>query len=214
MAEQSTSPESAPPAEINLRQITGLPAHLQFMEVGSGLRMLTVPCTVIKVDAGEMTVELAGTGPLPAPDGAVVLDVPLETALLQCYTTVRSLHGRVVRLRTPARPHVTQRRRFPRVALFLSVTLEPKGYGEIPSQVINLSLEGAACVMAEPLAPGTAVVIDLAATGLHPPTLSAQVIRCSPTPNKLWVVGLQFLTLTADQQLYLGKYLSGLATTV
>lgn len=208
MSQLPWAPEMVLAPEINLRQVVGLQAHLQFMEGGAGSRLATVSCTAIKVDRSELTVEVAGNGPLPTLDGAVVLEVTLETALLQCYTTVRAVHGRLVKLRTPARPHIVQRRRFQRIPLFLSVTLRPEGAAEIPSQLINLSLEGAACVLAEPLPPGTASVINLAATGLHPPTVAANVMRCTPTPNQLWVVGLQFLTPTPDQRLYLGKYLS------
>lgn len=194
--------------EINLHQIVGLQSHLQFMEGGVGSRLVTVSCTAVKVDRSELTLEVSGTGALPVLDGAVVLEVTLETALLQCFTTVRAVHGRLVKLRTPARPHIVQRRRFHRVPLFLSVTLKPEGASEIPSQLINLSLEGAACVMAEPLPPGTSLSVNLAATGLHPPTVAASVMRCAPTPNQLWMVGLQFLSLTPDQRLYMGKYLS------
>jgi hypothetical protein len=207
-----TTSETVPATEINLRQIVGLQAHLQFMEGGAGSHLVTVPCTTVKVDRSEMTVEIAGNSAPPELDGAVVLDVTLETALLQCYTTVRAVHGRVVKLRTPSRPHIVQRRRFPRVPLFLSVTLRPGAAGEIPSQVINLSLDGAACVIVEPLPPGTPLVINLAATGLHPPTVTAEVMRCAPTPNQLWVAGLRFTELTADQSLYLGKYLSSCQT--
>lgn len=210
MAQQQLMPTAVPAPEINLRQIIGLQSQLQFMEGGSGARLLSVTCTPIKVDRTELTVEVAGNGPLPVLDGAVVLEVTLETALLQCYTSVRAVHGRLVKLRTPARPHISQRRRFQRVALFLSVTLRPEGAVEIPCQVINLSLEGAACVMAEPLLPGTPLVINLAATGLHPPTVRAHVRRCAPTPNQLWVAGLHFDDLNSDQRLYLGKYLSSL----
>lgn len=208
MSQPPAAPEVVLAPEINLRQIVGLQSHLQFMESGPGSRLLTVSCTAVKVDRSELTLEIAGSGPLPSLDGAVVLDVTLETALLQCYTTVRAVHGRLVKLRTPARPHIVQRRRFQRVPLFLSVTLRPDGAAEVPSQLINLSLEGAACVMAEPLPPGTPLTINLAATGLHPPTVAASVMRCTPTPNQLWVMGLQFLPLTTDQRLYLGKYLS------
>jgi hypothetical protein len=190
---------------VNLRQIVGLQSHLQFMD---GSRLESVTCTPVKVDRTELTVEVAGQGPLPQLDGAVVLEVTLETALLQCYTSVQALHGRLVKLRIPARPHITQRRRFPRVPLFLSITLRPEASSEIPCQAINLSLDGAACVMVEPLPPGTSVAINLAATGLHPPTLRAQVMRCAPTPNQLWVAGLRFDNLTPDQRLYLGKYLN------
>lgn len=200
--------ENVQTAEINLRQIIGLQAQLQFMEGGLSSRLVSVACTTIKVDRNELTVEVAGQNPLPALDGAVVLDVTLEKALLQCYTTVRAVHGRMVKLRAPARPHIVQRRRFPRIPLFLSVTLRTRSAGEIPSQVINLSLDGAACVTVEPLPPGTPLVVNLAATGLHPPTVNAQVMRCSPTPNQLWVAGLRFADLTPDQALYLGKYLS------
>lgn len=207
MSQLPLAPEVVPAPEINLRQIVGLQAQLQFMEAGAGSRLVTVSCTVVKVDRSEITLEVSGSGLLPVLDGAVVLEVTLETALLQCYTTVRAVHGRLVKLRTPARPHIVQRRRFQRVPLFLSVTLRPEGTGEIPSQLINLSLEGAACVMAEPLPPSTTLMINLAATGLHPPTVSASVIRCTPTPNQLWVMGLRFLSLTPDQRLYLGKYL-------
>ncbi|HLO01973.1 MAG TPA: PilZ domain-containing protein [Symbiobacteriaceae bacterium] len=208
MSQQPLATDVVPAPEINLRQIVGLQAHLQFMEGGSSSRLVTVSCTTIKADRNELTLEIAGSAPLPVLDGAVVLDITLETALLQCYTTVRAVHGRLVKLRTPARPHIVQRRRFQRVPLFLSVTLRPEAAGEIPSQLINLSLDGAACVMVEPLPPGTSLVINLAATGLHPPTVTASVMRCTPTPNQLWVMGLQFLSLTPDQRLYLGKYLS------
>lgn len=207
MSQPPLAPELFSTPEINLRQIVGLQSHLQFMESGAGSRLVTVSCTTVKIDRSEVTLEVAGSGPLPVLDGAVVLEVTLETALLQCYTTVRAVHGRLVKLRTPARPHIVQRRRFPRVPLFLSVTLKPASAGEIPSQLINLSLEGAACVMVEPLPPGTSLVINLAATGLHPPTVTASVMRCTPTPNQLWVMGLRFLSLTPDQRLYLGKYL-------
>lgn len=198
-------------APVDLKTIAGLPGRLSFPEGITGSRMSHVACTVRKVDSAEIALELPESAGRPAPESAVILEVATGRALLQCFTSVRSIgKGDTVTLRTPARPHVVQRRRFPRVDLFLGITLHTpdRPIEDVAAQMINLSLDGAACVMAEPLQPDTELVLNFANLGFHPPEVRAVVRRCSPSPGRLWIVGLQFQSLLPEQDLYLGKYLS------
>lgn len=191
--------------------MAGLPGRLSFSEGVGGSRMAHVSCTVRRVDHTNIHVDLPDAGVRPAPESAVILEVATGRELLQCFTSVRSVgQGTSVTLRTPARPHVLQRRRFPRVDLFLGITLHTpdRPIEEVAAQMINLSMDGAACVMVEPLQPGTELVMNLANVGFHPPEVKAVVRRCSPSPSRLWIIGLQFESLLPEQELYLGKYLA------
>ncbi|HWI65048.1 MAG TPA: PilZ domain-containing protein [Symbiobacteriaceae bacterium] len=198
-------------APVDLRTISGLPGRLSFPEGISGSRMTHVPCTVRKVDHADILLELPEVAARPQPESAVILEVATGRALLQCFTSVRTAgKGPTVILRTPARPHVVQRRRFPRVDLFLGITLHTpdRPIEDVPAQMINLSLDGAACVMAEPLQPDTELVLNFTNLGFHPPEVDAVVRRCSPSPGRLWIIGFQFQSLLPEHELYLGKYLS------
>jgi len=203
--------EADGPTAVDLRAIAGLPGRLSFSEGIIGSRMTHVTCTVRKVDASDILLDMPDPAVRPAPESAVILEVATARELLQCFTSVRSVgKGTTVTLRTPARPHVLQRRRFPRVDLFLGITLHTpdRPIEEVAAQMINLSMDGAACVMVEPLQPGTELVINLSNVGFHPPEVKAAVRRCSPSPSRLWIIGLQFEALLPEQELYLGKYLA------
>lgn len=205
-----TDQSSDSTAAVDLRTIAGLPGRLSFSEGLSGNRMTHVPCTVRKVDHTHIVLDMPDTAARPAPESAVILEVATGRALLQCFTSVRSIgSGTTVTLRTPARPHVAQRRRFPRVDLFLSITMHTpdRPIEEVAAQMINLSMDGAACVMVEPLQPGVELMLNLTNLGFHPPEVRAVVRRCNPSPSRLWIIGLQFRGLTPEQELYLGKYL-------
>lgn len=200
-----------PGSPIDLRGIAGQRGRLHFAEHLGGDRMTSLPCLVKKVDRAAILLELASPEAAPQAESAVILEVPNEAALLQCFTTVSSRQpGIEVTLRTPARPHVVQRRRYPRIDVFLSimVTLPDRPLEPIPAQMTNLSIDGAACVLSEPVPSGTRVALNLTGLGLHPPEALASVVRCLPTPNRLWVIGLKFTDLRPEQELYLGKYLS------
>ena len=197
--------------KADLRRILGDSGRLHFAEGAAGSHMTSVPCSVVKVDRNQILLELPNTTMMPQPESAVILEVAQQTAMLQCFTTVREKGpGPRVTLRTPGRPHVLQRRRFPRIDLFIGITLQTpdRPVEQVPAQMINLSLEGAACVLVEPVSPGSALTLNLAAIGLHPAEARASVIRCTPTPSHLWVVGVKFQGLQSEQELYLGKYIS------
>jgi hypothetical protein len=196
---------------VDLRSLVGLPGRLSFAEGAGGSRMAHLACTIRRADHSSIVLDLAPGATPPPAESAVILEVTDEAALVQCFTTVRTAaKGGEVVLRTPARPHVVQRRRFPRVDVFIGVTLHTpdRPIEPLAGQMTNLSMDGAACVLAEPLAPGTPVTANLGGMGMHPPEVSAVVRRCTPTPSQLWVVGLQFQSLVPSQELYLGKYLA------
>lgn len=207
-----TSPAvDGPGAPVDLRTMANLPGRLLFAEGFTGNRMAAVPCVLVKADRSDIVVEVGDTAHVPPPETAVILEVIQPTALLQCFTSVRSsARAPLIMLRTPARPHILQRRRFPRIDLFLGISLHTSENPaeEIASQMINLSVDGAACVLVEPQAPGTRVTLNLAAMGLHPPEVGGTIVRCTPSPNRLWVVGVKFHPLLPGQELYLGKYIS------
>ena len=208
--QKRTSRLDGPGSPINLNSIAGSRGRLHFSDGLGGDRMISLACHVKKVDRVTILVELASPEAAPQTESAVILEVPSETALLQCFTTVSSRRsGAEITLRTPARPHVVQRRRFPRVDVFLSITmtLPDRAMEPLPAQMTNLSIDGVACVLSEPIAPGTLVTLNLTGLGLHPPEARATVVRCLPTPNRLWVIGLKFEALLPEQELYLGKYL-------
>ncbi|HYF92300.1 MAG TPA: PilZ domain-containing protein [Symbiobacteriaceae bacterium] len=201
---------------VDLRTIAGLPGRLSFSEGVTGSRMTHVTCTVRKVNHTDILLDLPGITVRPAPESAVILEVATGRELLQCFTSVRTVgQGTTVALRTPARPHVVQRRRFPRVDLFLGITLHTpdRPIEEVGAQMINLSMDGAACVMVEPLQPGMELTLNLTNLGFHPPEVKAVVRRCTPSPSRLWIIGLQFQSLSPEQELYLGKYLADYVDT-
>lgn len=208
------SQRQAPGDSPDLRAIAGLTGHLEVASGPDGEALSHLPCTVGRVTRSEILVTLLRPESIPLPGSAAILEVISLKALIQCFTTVQwtAADGKVA-LATPARPHVVQRRRFPRVELFLGVTLRPEDrpVEPLPAQMINLSVDGAACVMVEPLTPGSAATLDLTPVGLHPPEVTARVIRCRPSPSHLWLVGLQFEALRPEQEFYLGKYLGDYA---
>lgn len=194
---------------LEVRDMAGLPGRLSFSEGYSGSRMAHVPCDIRKVDHSEITLDLNEGATLPQVESAVILEVANARALVQCFTSVKAVRGNEVILRTPARPHVVQRRRFSRVDVFLSITLHTpdRPIEAVPAQMINLSIDGAAIVLVEALQPGTPVTLNLTNLGFHPSEVQAVVRRCTPNPSRLWVIGLQFHALRAEQELYLAKYL-------
>lgn len=208
---QDRQPDSEPIAKVDLRSLSGLPGRLSFAEGFGGHRMTHLACTVQKVDHSEIVLSLPAGVTAPAPESAVILEVANHLALVQCFTSVlASARGATISLRTPSRPHVVQRRRFPRIDLFLGITLHTpdRPIEAIAGQMINLSIDGAAIVLAEPIQPGTTVTLNLTSLGLYPPETEAIARRLNPTPSQLWVVGLQFRNLTGTQEVYLGKYIS------
>ena len=206
--QRHSAPEESPPA-LELRSMAGLPGRLSFAEGFAGNRMVHASCSVSKVDHGEIALTLNEGAVAPPVESAVILEVASTRAMLQCFTTVRAVRGSEVLLRTPARPHVVQRRRFSRVDVFLSITLHTpdRPIEAVPAQMINLSIDGAAVVLVEALQPGTPVTLNLSNLGFHPPEVGAIVRRCTPNPSRLWVIGLQFQALRPEQELYLAKYL-------
>ena len=203
--------ESDGTSAIDLRAIAGHPGRLSFSEGVSTSRMTHVTCTIRKIDHADIVLDMPNAGVRPAPESAVILEVATGRELLQCFTSVRSVgRGSEVVLRTPARPHVVQRRRYPRVDLFLGITLHTpdRPIEEVAAQLINLSMDGCACVMVEPQQPGTELNLNFSNLGFHPAGVKAVVRRCSPSPSRLWIIGLQFQPLLPEQELYLGKYLA------
>lgn len=200
-----------PGAPVDLRTMVGFAGRLLFAPGSGGSQMLHAPCTVLTVNRSEIIVELHSHEVMPQVGGAVILEVVKATALIQCFTSVgRFGSGSRITLSTPGRPHVLQRRRFPRIDLFTGVTAKyaDRPLDELPAQMINLSVDGAACVVAEPVSPGTKLLLNLSPIGLHPAEILTAVIRCTPSPSHLWVIGVKFKSLTAEQELYLGKYIS------
>ena len=178
--------------------------------------MVQIPCQVLRVDRSAILVEPTGGAVRPGAESAVILEVLQESALIQCFTTV----GRVDKagglwLRMPARPHVVQRRRNPRVDIYLGVTIHTpdRPIEETAAQMINLSLNGAACVLTEPIAPGTRITVNLSAMGI-PAEAPAEVVRCVPTPTHLWVVGVRFDRLAPEHERYLSQYIADYAQSV
>lgn len=208
---RASQPTEAVATKIDLRSLAGLPGRISFTEGIVGNRMTHVTCMVTRVDHTEIALELSPGASVPQPETAVILEVVNHIALVQCFTSVLACgKDGHLSLRTPARPHVVQRRRFPRIDVFLSITLHTpdRPIEAVAAQMINLSIDGAAVVLTEPLEPGTPLQLNLTNLGFHPPDVQAIVRRCSPTPSKLWVVGVQFLGLQPSQELYLGKYIA------
>ncbi|MGE5673561.1 MAG: flagellar brake protein [Mycobacterium leprae] len=198
------------PADI--RSVEGLPGRLFFAEPRSPGPVRMRNCSVLKVGRHGVVVALEGTeGPLPEADDSVVLEVAHKNSLIQCFTSVVSAPtSQAVTLRRPPSLHVLQRRRYPRIDVFLGVTVYTPEQTLIPvaGQMINLSVDGAAIVMAEPLIPDSVITVDLTASGLEPSHLRARVVRCSPSPNHLWVNGVQFQELLPDQEQFLAEYIN------
>jgi hypothetical protein len=199
---------SGPP--VDLRTMAHLPGRLLYAEGHSTNQMADLPCTVLSVGRTDIVVEVAESSSVPPVETAVILEVAQQSALIQCFTSIKAQNKARLSLRVPAAPHILQRRRFPRIDLFLGITLRTpeQAVNGMASQMINLSIDGAACVLVEPLSAGTPVTLNLAAIGLHPPDADGTVVRCTPSPNRLWVIGIKFSSLLPVQELYLGKYIS------
>lgn len=199
-----------PTTPLDLRSLVGSDGRLMVSD-GRDVIVREVGCVVRKVDRSDIILELAPDSQAPAAGSSVVLEVMGIAALIQCFTNVREIDrgGRVI-LRTPSSLHMLQRRRFPRVDVYLGVAVYTPDHAinPLPGQMINLSVDGAACVVSEPIPPDTAVRLDLTVLGLTPPEAPARIVRCTPSPNHLWVVGMQFQELGAERQLFIGKYIS------
>ncbi|HEY3363645.1 MAG TPA: PilZ domain-containing protein [Symbiobacteriaceae bacterium] len=196
---------------VDIRSLAGLAGRLLVTNRRSD-QVRELKCVVRKIDRSEITLELGlAEEHHVAPRESVVLEATGDLSLVQCFTSVVSLgkEGRLV-LRTPPRIHIVQRRRFPRVDVFLGITLRTpdRSVDPLPGQLINLSIDGAACVVTEPIAVGTLVTVNLTAIGLQPTETQAKVVRSAPSPDHLWVIGVQFQGLIPDQQRFLGNYIS------
>lgn len=206
-----------PGSTVDLRSLAGLSGHLLFAHGLRAHQMVRVSCKVTRVDRSEIVVEPTGGTARPGVESAVILEVLHDSALIQCFTTVRRVEkGGSLCLKVPARPHVVQRRRNPRVDIYLGVTLHTpdRPIEEVAAQMINLSLDGAACVLAEPVAPGTAVSLNVSALGLISTQVVAEVVRCVPTPTHLWVLGLRFQGLSPEQEANLSQYIADFTGTM
>lgn len=199
-----------PGSAVDLRTLSGMTGRLLFAHGLATKQMVQIPCKVLRVDRSEIILEPTGGSARPGAGSAVILEVLHEVSLIQCFTTIlRVGKDSSLTLRVPARPHVVQRRRNPRVDVYVGVTLltPDRPIEETPAQLINLSLTGAGCVVAEPLAPGSPVTINLAPLGLVPPQITAEVVRCVPTPTHLWLLGLGFAHVYDSQATYLNQYI-------
>jgi c-di-GMP-binding flagellar brake protein YcgR len=196
-------------AFVDLHSMVSLQGRLVF--TAASRQLVHVPCIVLSVDRKHIVVEVHKGVTTPALETDVILEVAQQTALVQCFTELLSKkrNGHLA-LRTPGHSHVLQRRRFQRVDLFIGVTLRTKDFrlDQTAAQMINLSMDGAALVVVESLPIGTECLVDLTAIGLHPGEAHAVVIRSTPTPSRLWVVGMKFDRLEAEQEIYLGKYIN------
>jgi c-di-GMP-binding flagellar brake protein YcgR len=202
---------------VDLHSLVGLPGHLTFTHGLIGSHLVTVPCQVKRINRSDIVLQCATQGALPQPESAVILEVANQTALIQCFTTVRAQTNETqVILRRPARPHIVQRRRYPRVDLFLSIAINTPELplDTLPAQMINLSIDGTACVLVEPLPLGTTITLDLSILGIHPATLEGRVMNCRPNPSHLWVMGVKFLHLSPVQTASLAAYIASVTESV
>lgn len=214
---QGPAVQEGPGAAVDLRDLEGLPGHLLFANSLRAHQMVSLPCRVLRVDRLAMVVELTGGTDRPRAESAVIVEVLHHSAVIQCFTTVeRADRGGPLLVRIPARPHVVKRRRNQRVDMFMGVTLNTpsRPIEETPAQLINLSPDGAACVVAEPLAPGAAISINMAPLGVTPHAVPATVVRCVPTPTHLWVIGVRFGQLSPEQESYLSQYITDFMESV
>lgn len=196
-------------AAVDLHTMVSFQGRLVFTAATG--QLVHIPCVVLSVNRKHIVVEVLNGATTPATGTDVILEVAQQSALVQCFTELLSKkHNGTLTLRTPGHSHVLQRRRFQRVDLFVGVTLRAKSFrlDQTAAQMINLSVEGAACVMVESLPTGTECLVDLTAIGLYPGEAHAVVIRSTPTPSRLWVVGLKFDRLEAEQAIYLNKYIT------
>lgn len=209
--------QDGPGSAIDLRELAGHSGNLLFANGLRANQMVSIPCRLLRVDRTHIAVELAEGSARPAAESAVILEVLHHSALIQCFTFVERVEkSGPVLVRIPTRPHVVKRRKNPRVDIYLGVTLHTpdRPIEETPAQMINLSLDGAACVLAEPVQQGAQISINMSALGFNPPMVAANVVRCSPTPTHLWVIGFQFRQLLPEQERYLTEYIANFTGAV
>lgn len=208
----NTAYPDGPTPTVDLLGMVGLQGKLLYADRNGSMQQLA--CVVHQVDRRQIEIEVLTEALVPGRPTEVILEVAQQSALVQCFTRVmsRKRNGRLT-LHTPSQSHVLQRRRFQRVDLFLGITVTPKEHtlSEMAAQMINLSVDGAACVLVEPVPVGSELILNLRAIGLHPAEAKAQIVRCTPTPGRLWVLGLKFQSLTAEQEIYLGKYIADIS---
>lgn len=199
-------------AYIDLKSLNGEPGRLLLDDPKAPDRMLRVSCTVEESSATLMQLSVMYPVSALSPGTQVALEVVTRTALVQCFTTVEKVEGvQTLYLRRPAHTHIVQRRRFPRAEVFIAATYRKGGaYGALPAQLTNLSVDGAAMVVVEAPANGSVIALDLSSIGLEPGDVPARVVRSTPSPNHLWVVGLAFGKLPPEQEHYLAEYVNQL----
>lgn len=196
---------------FDLKHLHGQPGRLLVAAPRAPDDLIRLSCTVISLSGPLLRVALHQEHWLPEPGTQVVLEVTTGRALIQCFTMVEKIEAPLnVCLRKPAQTHIVQRRRYPRAEVFVGATYRHStGYSPTPAQLINLSVDGAAMVVVEPLQPGCVVSLSLSGIGLQPDEVPARVLRCTPSPNHLWVVGLSFGRLPPEQEQRLADYING-----
>jgi c-di-GMP-binding flagellar brake protein YcgR len=203
------APRSAATEILALKSLSGQKGRLIADDPRSPDGTAELPCTVSAVNGPLLRVALVEQVPLPEEGAQVVLEVATRQALVQCFTVVERREEPVTLfLRRPARTHVLQRRRYPRADTFVAATYQQGGaFSPYPAQLINLSVDGAAMVVVDPLQFGSVITLNLGAIGLKPEEVPARVVRCTPSPNHLWVIGLSFGRLPPEQEESLAAYI-------
>lgn len=200
---------------FDLKQLMGEPGYLLVSDLSAPDKERRLSCKVRSLSGPLLKIVLQEEAEQPQPGAHVVLEVATRRALVQCFTSVeRTESPLTLSLRRPAQTHIVQRRRYPRVEVFVGATFRHGGnYGIVPAQLINLSVDGAAMVVVERLQPGSVLSLCLSGIGLDPDEVPARVVRCTPSPNHLWVVGLSFGRLPPEQEQYLEDYINSIELT-
>jgi len=122
-----------------------------------------------------------------------IIEKPLSAALVA--RTLKAAFGLIVR----------ECRRYFRCPLAVSAAIESKGSEEIRCQTVNISEGGLAVNVESPLTPGTQVKVRFALPGQRILfNIESEICWCDEKQR----AGLQFLSLTAEQQVALQQWLS------
>lgn len=188
------------PVVDQMSELLGYPVRVTVMEPISHERQTRVAGVLAAVTAAGIVVESAGTMPLFPAEAPATVEVLHGGSLYWCHTKVQpgaAGQYRSMYLALPVEVQTTQRRRFPRVDLDMTVhVLVHDGPRVLEGAIRDISAGGAAVHLTDSLTEGQSVglVFELG-SGLYFQDLGSRVVRCTGTADGSYVVGLEFVCL-------------------
>jgi len=195
-----------------LKSLLGLPARIWMEEPSVPAQIIKLPGMVQRVFPAGLAMELLFPMTHPRSEVPVILEIMSRSALYQFRTVIQGSDSpQRIHLRLPTEMHVIQRRRSPRVTVSMEALVTKADEETLVGQVMNISANGAAIMMAEAIPVGTVIRVALQVPGDAEIDLQARVVRCTLSPNGACITGVSFLNLTGKQEEWLHQYVSRFA---